>query len=195
MRVIAIQGVNSPEPQQAGDGWRDDGTMFTLNTRDQHMIALLPMEPSVRDAVEQLSIFSSAELPASPSPSQASAKAWQIRVATSPSPGAVGRTSPVSCQQTTEGRWAPSLEGWGSSGMGSPIECWTLNTSDWPSDGSACSLSAILETGAVPQRFYLSARACQGILRRAERRGKKLPIPLQAALEAVAATVPKPSAQ
>jgi hypothetical protein len=43
-----------------------------------------------------------------------------------------------------------------------------------------------LETGDVPQRFYLSAKACQGILRRAEKRGKKLPATLQAALEATA---------
>jgi hypothetical protein len=53
-----------------------------------------------------------------------------------------------------------------------------------------CSLSDILETGAVPQRFFLSARACAGILRRAERRGKELPPQLQAALTAVAQTGP-----
>jgi hypothetical protein len=45
------------------------------------------------------------------------------------------------------------------------------------------SLSDILETGDVPQRFYLSARACQGILRRAEKRGKSLPHSLRDALE------------
>jgi DNA (cytosine-5)-methyltransferase 1 len=45
-----------------------------------------------------------------------------------------------------------------------------------------------LETGDLPQRFSLSATACQGILRRAEKRGKKLPTRLQRALEAVAAT-------
>jgi hypothetical protein len=38
----------------------------------------------------------------------------------------------------------------------------------------------------VPQRFFLSATACKGILRRAERRGKKLPELLKAALLAVA---------
>jgi hypothetical protein len=48
-------------------------------------------------------------------------------------------------------------------------------------------LSDTLETGDVPQRFYLSEKACQGILRRAEKRGKKLPEQLQRALEAVAA--------
>jgi len=49
-------------------------------------------------------------------------------------------------------------------------------------------LSDTLETGDLPQRFFLSATACQGILRRAEKRGKKLPERLQQALEAVVMT-------
>jgi hypothetical protein len=49
-------------------------------------------------------------------------------------------------------------------------------------------LSDTLETGDLPQRFSLSATACQGILRRADKRGKKLPTRLQQALEAVAAS-------
>jgi site-specific DNA-cytosine methylase len=39
-----------------------------------------------------------------------------------------------------------------------------------------------LETGDLPQRFFLSAKACAGILRRAEKRGKTLPSALQQAL-------------
>jgi hypothetical protein len=54
------------------------------------------------------------------------------------------------------------------------------------SDGDVCSLSDILETGDVPLRFYLSQKACQGILRRAEKRGKALPTVLREALLAVA---------
>tara|TARA_R110002049_G_scaffold290983_1_gene474651 strand:+ start:682 stop:915 length:234 start_codon:yes stop_codon:yes gene_type:complete len=69
--------------------------------------------------------------------------------------------------------------------MGSPTECLTLNTTEWPKDAAVCSLSDTLEIGDVPQRFYLSAKACQGILRRAEKRGKKLPVALRAALEAL----------
>ena len=34
----------------------------------------------------------------------------------------------------------------------------------------------------APERYYLSARACQGILTRASKRGKKLPDLLQTAL-------------
>jgi hypothetical protein len=72
--------------------------------------------------------------------------------------------------------------------MGSPTEYWTLSTSEWPSAAAVCSLSDVLETGDVPPRFFLSARACEGILRRAEKRGKELPTPLQTALTAVAQT-------
>jgi hypothetical protein len=49
-----------------------------------------------------------------------------------------------------------------------------------------CSLSDILETGTVPQRFFLSSTACKGILRRAEKRGKELPPQLLTALRSVA---------
>jgi hypothetical protein len=62
----------------------------------------------------------------------------------------------------------------------------TLNTSASPNDAEGCSLSAVLETGPIPQRYYLSAKACQGILRRAEKRGKSLPPMLEAALRSVA---------
>jgi hypothetical protein len=70
--------------------------------------------------------------------------------------------------------------------MGGPTESWTLNGSEWPSAAVVCSLSDILETGSVPQRFFLSAKACAGILRRAGKRGKALPLALEAALQAVA---------
>ena len=46
----------------------------------------------------------------------------------------------------------------------------------------------MLEKGPIQPKYYLSPRACEGILRRAERRGKKLPEPLRAALESVAAS-------
>ena len=49
-------------------------------------------------------------------------------------------------------------------------------------DGSVYLLSSILMDN-VPERFSLSPKACQGILRRAEKRGKELPQVLKAALE------------
>ena len=79
----------------------------------------------------------------------------------------------------------PSSGRWKTSGMASPTECLTLSTSEWPSDAAVCLLSDTLETGDLPQRFFLSATACQGILRRAEKRGKKLPEQLYQALKSV----------
>lgn len=57
----------------------------------------------------------------------------------------------------------------------------TLNIGESPKEESVSLLSQILEVN-VPQKYYLSARACQGILTRASRRGKKLPDLLQMAL-------------
>lgn len=62
------------------------------------------------------------------------------------------------------------------------------NISAWPNDASVSSLSQVLETGSIPQRFFLSTTACAGILRRAEKRGKELPTPLRIALTEVAQT-------
>jgi hypothetical protein len=61
-----------------------------------------------------------------------------------------------------------------------------LNTTDSPNDAAVCSLSSVLETGLIQPRYYLSAKACRGILRRAEKRGKQLPALLYQALQAVA---------
>ena len=49
-------------------------------------------------------------------------------------------------------------------------------------DGGVYLLSSIL-TDSVPDRFSLSPKACQGILRRAAKRGKELPEVLRLALE------------
>lgn len=57
----------------------------------------------------------------------------------------------------------------------------TLNAGESPSVESESLLSQILEANA-PLKYYLSERACQGILTRASRRGKKLPDLLQTAL-------------
>ena len=67
--------------------------------------------------------------------------------------------------------------------------CSTPNFSEWPNDAAVCSLWQVLETDAVPRKYFLSVKACAGILRRAERRGKALPPMLEAALRAVTGTV------
>ena len=63
-----------------------------------------------------------------------------------------------------------------------------------PNGVSDSHLSQILEEEAPP-KYSLSARACQGILTRANRRGKKLPEILQKALEAQATEQELPSTQ
>jgi hypothetical protein len=70
--------------------------------------------------------------------------------------------------------------------MGSHTECLTLSISESPKDAEESLLSDVLETGSLHQRFFLSQIACQGILRRAENRGKKLPTVLKDALMATA---------
>jgi hypothetical protein len=70
--------------------------------------------------------------------------------------------------------------------------CWTRNSSDWPSDASVCLLFSILETGPVARRYFLSPKACAGVLRRAEKRGKALPEALREALQSVAETKAEP---
>lgn len=57
----------------------------------------------------------------------------------------------------------------------------TLNIGESLNVENVSHLSQILEDN-VPEKYYLSARACQGILMRASRRGKRLPELLEAAL-------------
>ena len=61
----------------------------------------------------------------------------------------------------------------------------TPNFSEWPNDAAVCSLWQVLEKGPVPRKYYLSAKATEGILRRAAKRGKALPPMLEAALRSV----------
>lgn len=53
---------------------------------------------------------------------------------------------------------------------------------EFPREENASQLSQILEDSAHP-KYSLSAKACAGILRRAEKRGKALPLELKEALE------------
>ena len=141
--------------------------------------------------------FWSEELPANHYQSQVSEKGLKIQGGTLPSSivefltslsqsGFCGKTSQASSVVVEDGILVPSLGRWRNSGMGSPTELWTLNTLEYPSAAVASSLSDILETGDVPQQYFLSATACQGILRRAEKRGKVLPSMLEKALRSTA---------
>lgn len=111
-------------------------------------------------------------------------------------------TSPHFFRVSSDGRLLrPSEDGKTSESSPSPAtgtsewrgEYWTANMPEWtgfqgpsPSGGDVCSLSDILVTGDVPQEYFLSQRACLGILRRADARERKLPKALRDVLSAQA---------
>ena len=64
----------------------------------------------------------------------------------------------------------------------------TLNTGVSPREENGSSLSRILQEDP-PKRYYLTRKACLGILRRAVERGKELPEKLKRALEIQAGLV------
>ena len=144
-------------------------------------------------------MFSSEELHASHSQSPDSGVDWKTLEEISPlrfleslnsfsPPGWFGKMSPEFCP-TKEMRSDSLSQGWPNSGMTARGGCWTLNISECHSEGDASSLSDVLEDQAtIPQKYYLSRKACAGILRRAEKRGKELPVALKTALESVVAT-------
>ena len=61
------------------------------------------------------------------------------------------------------------------------------STGESPNAENVSTLSQILQAG-VPEKYYLSPKACLGILRRASARGKELPELLRKALERQAAS-------
>lgn len=67
-------------------------------------------------------------------------------------------------------------------GIPSLGECSMHDFGESPNVAEESGLWQILEAN-VPQKYFLSARACAGVLRRAERRGKELPTILKTALE------------
>lgn len=59
-----------------------------------------------------------------------------------------------------------------------------INVEEWPNDASVKNLADILQPmSEVDDRFFLSPKACAGILRRAEKRGTKLPQKFKEAAE------------
>ena len=98
------------------------------------------------------------------------------------------RTRPMfHCLQRESGRWLTA--GTGMDGP-SPTEFSTASFGESPSAAVESRLSQILEDTPHP-KYSLSAKACAGILRRAERRGKKLPPELETALKMQALSVYK----
>ena len=111
-----------------------------------------------------------------------------------------GRMSQVAYPKIEGEPLVPSSGSWLNAGMLVAGECLMLSLSEYPCgtiteqllDGSVRSHSAagvsflwqsLENMQDVPQRYYLSPTAAQGILRRAAARGKSLPPKLQEALE------------
>ena len=112
-----------------------------------------------------------------------------------------GRMYPVLFQVTTEKIFAPCLkksqkpifqslqveggqpqewlEGAKLTQLGESL---TLNIGEYPNVERESTLSEILEDN-VPEKYYLSPKACLGILRRAKKKNRKLPENLRIALE------------
>ena len=103
---------------------------------------------------------------------------------------------PNSVYRETDGKTPVLLSDETDSSSGA---CWTRNMCEHDASPTlsrkgavVCSLSSILETGEADRRFYLTPKACRGILRRAEKRGKELPIALHRALAQVAGDLSEP---
>lgn len=92
------------------------------------------------------------------------------------------QTPTLKCQRLQRGRpGQKQMYTWGTDGA-LLTELSTRNTGEFPSVGEESFLSQILEENA-PTKYYLSATACKGILRRSKERGKKLPELLETALK------------
>ena len=91
------------------------------------------------------------------------------------------KTVPVQCLDLTPG--AGNLLGQSCWELNAPWlgAWWTLNSGASPREEKESCLSQILED-RPRRKYYLSRKACLGILRRARERGKALPAQLQAAL-------------
>lgn len=150
------------------------------------------------------SISSSEGSPAKTCPSQATAQASRAndRDSSSNSPGSStlfdpdgysSRTYQGCSPRTAVGTSESCLERWPTSGTAWHGGFSTAVSSECRSADGVCSssqpsLTEILEPPhSVPAKYSLSARAAQGILRRAEKRGRELPTHLKSALRQLVA--------
>ena len=137
------------------------------------------------------------EAHASPSPSQRASTetAWMENLVSCTSISALyekfarngfcGRTCPEFSKLKTM-RSGSCSNHYLNAGMVLHGECLMLDSSEWHNDAGVSFLWDALEAEEVPRRFYLTATACAGILRRARERERDLPPMLANALEYVA---------
>ena len=79
---------------------------------------------------------------------------------------------------------------WPSSGILSDGVLLTANTSECPNHGRGSTLSDVVETGEVQEKYFLSPNAAKGIIRRADRMGRNLRPHFRMSLEILAAQAP-----
>ena len=138
-----------------------------------------------------------------PSPASAAGSPGTAPASSMSSPGSPGLFDPdgfssrtyqdcslqtaVGTSESCLGRWPTSGTAWrGGFSTHVSSEC---RSADGECSSSEPSLTEILEPPqSVPAKYSLSARAAQGILRRAEKRGRTLPPHLEEALARVAGT-------
>ena len=117
---------------------------------------------------------------------------WKKRKVT----GSSSKTSLV-CLPLTKEETLLSYSGrWQTSGIVLPGACLMLSTSEYPNGASvSSSLADVIQTQPVQQKYYLTVSAAEGVLRRSNRHGKRLPDLLQEAFENVVRQKPKSADQ
>lgn len=98
--------------------------------------------------------------------------------------GSCGKTSRACCLPIKELTSENSCKPLSNAGIACAGGFSTLSISESPSDAEECSLSDILEDSPTP-KYFLSPKACAGILRRAQKRKQKIPPILLKALQDV----------
>lgn len=98
----------------------------------------------------------------------------------------LSKTSQACSVPTGEEISPPSSGRWRSSGILSDGELLTADTSASPNLATESTLLGVIETGEVPEEYFLSPNAAKGILRRADRMGRPLFPPLRQSLNILA---------
>ena len=169
--------------------------MPTTPSRTMTQLSLFPelestSSPAEAHARTSASPDAAPECQRAPAPAPASPSSTSDWFATYIPASSCGKTCRESSPRTVDVTSPPSSIRWMNSGILSRGVCLTANTPEWtaplgqsPSDAAVCGLSDVLEaTDESLRKYYLSERACSGILRRAAKRGKALPPLLNTAL-------------
>ena len=138
---------------------------------EEHLVSLSPSQDCEKDSATKEAILRSrfAEWLISCDPNTSS-----------------GKTLPVVCHPMEDGTLVPSQGRWQNSGIHSDGVCLTHNTSESPKEGVESFLLDVLQDSqSTSDKYCLSQKAAEGILRRAKRRGKTLPETLETALRSL----------